>query len=223
MRKQDIAIPLLMGTLALLLATIPMWAHAQQQPGAKEQPGNEQVIIPQVDRREVKLPRMPSKDFEVGAFAGVYATQNFGTHAVGGIRLGYHLSEDIFVEGVLAQTKVSDEPLRAVIPAGIFPEPTEKLTYYNLSAGYNVLPGEVFIGSKRAKATAVYLIGGVGSTKLFDQRKLTFNFGLGMRLLLADRWAVQVDMRDHVFTHDLLGKKETTNNPELTTGITYYF
>src|SRR5204863_3310611 len=132
MRKQDIAIPLLMGTLALLLATIPIWAHAQQQPGAKEQPGNEQVIIPQVDRRDVKLPRMPSKDFEVGLFAGVYATQNFGTHAVGGIRLGYHLSEDIFVEGVLAQTKVSDEPLRAVIPAGIFPEPTEKLTYYNL-------------------------------------------------------------------------------------------
>jgi len=210
-------------TLTLILslaALVPAAAFAQATP---TQPANEQVVIPQVDRRDVKLPRMPSKDFEVGAFAGVYATQNFGTHAVGGIRLGYHLSEDIFVEGVLAQTKVSDEPLRAVIPAGIFPEPTEKLTYYNLSAGYNVLPGEVFIGSKRAKATAVYLIGGVGSTKLFDQRKLTFNFGLGMRLLLADRWAVQVDMRDHVFTHDLLGKKETTNNPELTTGITYYF
>ena len=210
-------------TLTLILslaALVPAAAFAQATP---TQPANEQVVIPQVDRRDVKLPRMPSKDFEVGAFAGVYATQNFGTHAVGGIRLGYHLSEDIFVEGVLAQTKVSDEPLRAVIPAGIFPEPTEKLTYYNLSAGYNVLPGEVFIGSKRAKATAVYLIGGIGSTKLFDQRKLTFNFGLGMRLLLADRWAVQVDMRDHVFTHDLLGKKETTNNPELTTGITYYF
>ena len=57
------------------------------------------MIQPQVDRREVKLPKYPSKDFEIGLYAGTYATQNFGSSLVGGVRLGYHISEDIFVRG----------------------------------------------------------------------------------------------------------------------------
>ena len=188
-----------------------------------EKPANEQVIVPQVERRAVKLPRFPSKDFEVGLFAGTYATKNFGTSAVGGLRAGYHLSEDIFIEGVYARTRVTDEAFRQILPGGIFPQPTSTLSYYNLSAGYNLLPGEVFIGSKRAKATAIYLIAGVGSTNFSQQRRQTFNFGLGGRLMLADRWALQVDMRDHVFSLDLLGKLQTTQNLELTGGLTYFF
>jgi outer membrane beta-barrel protein len=208
--------------IALLLAALaaaPL-VGAQTQTQA---PANEQVIVPEVDRREVKLPRFPSKDFEVGLFAGTYSTQNFGASFVGGLRLGYHITEDFFVEGVYAQTKVSDESFRQVLPGGVFPNRTETLSYYNLSAGYNLLPGEVFLGSKRAKATAVYLIGGIGSTKFNQQRNQTFNFGLGMRLLLADRWALQVDMRDHVFSLDLLGRRDSTHNLELTGGLTYFF
>lgn len=203
-----------------LLASIPIWAHAQSTPA---QPANEQVIVPQVDRRDVKLPRFPSKDFEFGVFAGTYSTENFGASGVAGLKAGYHITEDIFVEGRFAQTKVSDESFRQVLPGGIFSEPEKKLSYYNLSAGYNVLPGEVFIGSKRAKATAIYLVGGVGSTKFNDQRRQTFNFGLGLRLLLADRWALNVDLRDHIFSLDLLGKRQSTQNIELTGGLSFYF
>ena len=110
-----------------------------------------------------------------------------------------------------------------MLPGGVFADKKETLKYYNLSAGFNVLPGEVFIGSKRAKATAIYLIGGVGSTNFNQQRRQTVNFGLGTRLLLADRWALQVDMRDHVFSLDLLGKRQSTQNLELTSGLTFFF
>ena len=119
---------------------------------------------------------------------GTYATQNFGASLVGGVRLGYHLSEDFFVEGVYGRTKVSDETFRQILPGGIFPQQEEKLTYYNVSVGYNVLPGEVFFGSKYAKASSLYLIGGVGSTKFADQRQQTFNVGFGFRVLFSDRW-----------------------------------
>jgi len=215
MRTQQkiIVLPLLLAALA---------AQGQDKP-ASEKPANEQVVVPQVDRREVKLPRFPSKDFELGVFAGTYSTQNFGASAVGGLRLGYHITEDFFVEGVYAATKVTDESFRQILPGGVFANQKETLSYYNLSAGYNVLPGEVFIGSKRAKATAVYVIAGVGSTNFIQQRRQTFNFGLGMRLLLADRWALQVDMRDHVFSLDLLGRRQTTQNLELTGGLTFFF
>ncbi|HEY0857412.1 MAG TPA: outer membrane beta-barrel domain-containing protein [Albitalea sp.] len=203
---------------AAMLAIVSTAASAQTQ-----KPANEQVIVPEVERRELALPRFPSKDFEIGVFAGTYATQNFGASAIAGLKAGYHISEDVFVEARFAATRVTDESFRQVLPGGIFPNEKETLSYVNLSAGVNVLPGEVFIGSRRAKATAVYLIGGVGSTKFNDQRRQTVNFGLGMRLLLADRWALQVDMRDHVFSIDLLGKRETTQNLELTGGLSYYF
>jgi outer membrane beta-barrel protein len=222
-RKHDFAFSLLIGALAAVLASVPLWARAQQQPAEKEQPGNEQVIVPQVDRREVKLPRMPSNDFEAGVFAGTYSTQNFGSSVVGGVRLGYHITEDFFVEGVLAQTTVSDESFRQILPSGIFTSGKEKLSYYNLSAGYNVLPGEVFFGGKRAKASAMYLIAGVGSTKFDQQTRSTINFGLGVRVLLTDHAALQVDMRDHVFSLDLLGKRQSTNNLEMTGGVTFFF
>jgi outer membrane beta-barrel protein len=183
----------------------------------------EQVVVPEVARRDIQLPRFPSNDFEVGTFVGTYSTQNFGSSVVGGLRLGYHVTEDFFVEGVLAQTKVSDASFRQVLPGGIFPEETENLSYYNLSVGYNVLPGEVFIGGKHAKPFSLYVIGGVGSTSFNQQRKATFNFGSGMRVYFNDRVAVQIDARDHIFSLDLLGKNQTTQNLELTVGVTASF
>lgn len=211
-------------TLCLLvLAATSAAAWAQQAPST-QRPANEQVVVPQVERRDVKLPRFPSKDIEVGLFAGVYSTENFGASGVYGLRLGYHITEDFFVQANLAQTKVSDENFRQLLPGGgIFPQPEEKLTYYNLTAGWNVLPGEVFIGSNRAKATSLYLLGGIGSTKLAERRNSTLNFGVGFRALLADRAAVHVELRDHVFTIDLLGPRESTHNLELTAGFSWFF
>jgi len=207
--------------MALVASLVPNDAAAQAT--APQQPANEQVIVPQVDRREVKLPKIPSKDFELGVFGGTYSTQNFGSSAVGGVRLGYHLTEDVFVEGVYAQTKVSDENYRQILPGGVFPTPETTLSYYNLSVGYNLLPGEIFVGKNIAKASALYLIGGVGSTKFNNQRRQTFNVGFGLRVFLADWAAVQLDVRDHIFSLDILGRRENTQNPEITAGVTFFF
>lgn len=211
--------------LALLVAAVALPALAQTSPSTQApRPANEQVVVPQVDRRDVKLPKFPSKDFEVGAFAGVYSTENFGANPVYGLRLGYHITEDFFVQANLAQTKVSDEAFRQLLPGGgIFPEEEQKLTYYNLSAGWNILPGEGFLGANRAKATAVYLLAGIGSTKLVERRRQTMNFGVGMRMLLADRAGIHLELRDHVFSTDLLGPRQTTHNVELTGGFAWYF
>jgi outer membrane beta-barrel protein len=205
------------------LATLALLGNGSAFAQQTSRPDSNQVVVPEVERRDIKLPKFPSKDIAVGLFAGTYATQNFGAAAVFGGRLGYHITEDWFVEGTLGQSTVTDEAFRQVLPGGIFVNPEEKLSYYNVSAGYNLLPGEAFPTAKRAKATAIYLIAGIGSTKFNDQRSQTVNFGLGGRLLLTDRAAVQFDMRDHVFSLDLLGKRQSTHNLELTGGFTYYF
>lgn len=204
--------------LALVTLTSSVYALA-----ADPAPATEQVIVPGVTRRDVRLPRFPSNDFELGAFVGTYSTQNFGSSTVGGLRLGYHITEDFFAEAVVAQTQVSDTNYRQILPGGIFATELENLNYYNLSVGYNVLPGEVFFGTTRAWPFSLYVIGGVGSTSFNQQRRSTFNFGSGLRVYFNDTFSVQIDARDHIFSLDLLGKNQTTQNLEFTIGLTAAF
>jgi len=196
------------------------WSALAADPPA---PPNDQVVVPQVDRRDLEVPKFPSNDFEFGLYTGSYSTQNFGTSWVYGAKVGYHITEDFFVEGVYGQTKVSDELFRQILPGGIFLQDTEKLAYYNLSIGYNLFPGEIFIGGRRARPSQFYLIAGFGSTKFVDQKKPTFNAGFGYRVYLADWVALQLDLRDHIFSLDLLGKRENTQNVEFTGGLSFYF
>jgi outer membrane beta-barrel protein len=211
---------------ALTLAAACSWCAAQT---TTPQPSNEQVIQPQVERREVKLPKYPSKDFELGAYVGTYAMQNFGSSLVYGVRLGYHISEDIFVQAVYGQTTVTDEAFRQILPGGIFAQPEETLKYYNLSVGYNILPGEVFWGRSTAFASSLYVIAGIGNTnfvasdKVNHRNRQTINYGAGIRVLFHDRISVQMDMRQHVFDLDILGKNESTKNLEWTGGVSFYF
>jgi outer membrane beta-barrel protein len=207
---------------ALLAAGLPAWAQ-NAAPNPAPQP-TEQVIVPQVDRRDMKLPRFASNDFSVGLFAGSYATQNFGNSAVSGLRLGYHVTEDIFVEGSFGRTKVSDEDFRVVFPGvGIFPTPKQTLSYYNVVAGYNLLPGEVFFGRSNAKISQGYVVAGVGSTDFAGQKRQTITAGFGLRVVFKDWLAVQADVRDHIFSLDLLGKRQNTQNIEISAGITFFF
>jgi outer membrane beta-barrel protein len=214
---------------ALALAAWAPQAWAQSAPagsagGATTAPsGTEQVIDPQVARREIKLPKYPSRDVAVGLYVGTYATQNFGSSAVAGMRLSYHVTEDIFVDATLGQTKVSDEAFRQVLPGGIFANKSETLRYWGVSAGYNVLPGEVFLGRSNAKASQGYVLAGIGNTDFAGQSRQTLHIGFGVRLILGDRWAVQADVRDHMYSLDLLGLRQSTQNLEVTGGLSFYF
>ena len=216
-------LPALSLTAGLAIVASPSFAQMTSSPPPAPKPPNEQVIEPAVPRRDVRVPKIPNNDFIAGAFLGTYATEDFGTSFVYGVRLGYHITEDFFVEGVYGTTKVSDENFRQILPGGVFPEKEETLSYYNLSVGYNILPGEVFFGSKYAMASALYLIAGVGSTKFLEQSKQTINVGLGLRVFLKDWAALQVDFRDHIYSLDLLGQSKSTQNLELTFGATFFF
>jgi outer membrane beta-barrel protein len=215
---------MLAGLLVLLSAAWPaVWAQTGSSAPASPAGSSEPTIVPQVERRELKLPRIPSKDIEIGLLAGVYNAQNFGASGLAGLRLGYHLTEDFFVEGEFGRTKVSDQSFRAILPGGVLASGDESLGYATLSLGWNLLPGEVFLGSRQARATQVFLLGGIGSTDFVGQKRQTVNLGLGMKVFTAQRWALRVDMRDHLYTLDLLGKRERTHNLQLNAGVSYFY
>ena len=189
-------------------------------PPSAEGPG--QVIDPEVERRKIKEPAIDREDFELGAFAGIMSIEDFGSDVVYGARLAYHVTEGFFVEAAVGQSEAGETSFE-ILSGGATLLDDRKLTYYNLSLGYNILPGEVFIGEGRAFNTNLYLIAGLGSTRFADDDRFTVNFGAGYRFLLTDTLALHLDFRDHLFDIDLLGEEKTVHNLEATLGITVFF
>ena len=198
------------------------FGREEAPPPSAEPPG--QVIDPQVERREVKEPAIDREDFEIGAFVGIMGIEDFGSNVSYGVRLAYHMTEGFFVEGTVGQSKgglTSFEVLSG--GASLITDSERTMTYYNLNLGYNILPGEVFIGEGRAYNTNLYLIAGLGSTGFAGDDRFTVNFGAGYRFLLTDAVALHLDFRDHLFDIDLLGEEKTAHNLEAHLGFTVFF
>jgi len=183
----------------------------------------EQVVRPELERREVKEADIDTEDFEIGAFAGVMSVEDFGTNLVYGARLGYHVTEYVFVEASYGRTDTDETSAERFGGFQILQDSDRTLDYYNLSFGFNLLPGESFVGSRWAFTSDFYLIGGVGSTSFAGDDLFTWNIGFGYRVLVNDWLALRADARDHVFDVDLLGESNTTHNLEFTGGISIFF
>jgi len=198
------------------------FGNDEAPPPTAEPPG--QVIDPQVERREIKEPKIDREDFEIGAFVGVMGIEDFGSDLSYGVRLAYHITEGFFMEATVGQSEgglTSFEVLSG--GARLITDSERTLTYYNLNVGYNILPGEVFLGEGRAYNTNLYLIAGLGSTEFAGDDRFTVNFGAGYRFLLNDSVALHLDFRDHLFDIDLLGEEKTAHNLEGHLGFTVFF
>jgi outer membrane beta-barrel protein len=184
----------------------------------------EPVIEPELERRTITEADIDSEDFEVGAFVGVMSVEDFGTNFVYGARVAYHVTEDIFTEAAIGRTDTDETSFEKLSGgAKVLSNNDRKLTYYNISLGWNILPGEVFIGRGHAFNSALFLIGGVGNTDFADDNHFTINVGAGYRLLLNDWIALRIDVRDHTYNSDLLGDDERKHNLEATGGVSIFF
>lgn len=212
------------GLVAVLLLGMPLLATAQPPAPRGEGEGEgEQPLEPQVARQNISVPRIDARDIEIGAYAGVLHLEHFGSHPVFGARLGYHLTEDFFLEANLGFSEASDEAFAHNGGFGVFGGRTEDLEYLHVSLGFNALPGEVFVGRGRALTSALFFSAGVGNTRFADDDYFTFNLGVGFRVLPTDWLTLRLDVREHVFETDILGESEWTYNLELNIGLGVYF
>jgi outer membrane beta-barrel protein len=204
------------------------WFHRGEKPGSQvvtgEPTGEPSIVEPQVNRRAVKTPKIKAKDIELGVYFGALSIQDFGTNPLYGLRAAYHVSEDIFLEGFLARSKAGTTSLEDVFPdISVVGTAGRHFTYYDIDLGYNVLPGEIFVGRGRAFNSALYVTFGMGDVKFAGKDQFALNFGVGERLLLTDWLAVHLDVRDHVFESDLTSRTKNVHNIEATLGLTTFF
>jgi outer membrane beta-barrel protein len=210
--------------LGLALGVGSLTGCARGRATVAEDTSQPPVIEPDVARREIEVPKIDTEDFEVGITLGQISVEDFGVNTVTGARFAYHVTEGFFVElaGGKADTELTSfERLSGA--AQLLTESEREYSYYNVSLGYNIFPGEHFIGKNRAMNTETYVIGGVGKTEFAGDDRFTINFGIGMRIMPLDWLAVHGDIRDHVFDIDLLGQEKTSHNLEATLGVTFFF
>ena len=183
------------------------------------------MIEPDVARRDVKVANIDSENFEVGFSAGELSVEDFGVNSVTGLRFAYHISESFFLEGAGRPNDGWEDELRDPERlCGVAHRFAAGVSYYDVSFGYNILPGEGFIGKNRAWNTADVFDRRRGQDDVrrrrsFHRRTSAWEFGL----MPLDWLAVHADVRDHIFDIDLLGTMKRTHNIELGVGLTFFF
>lgn len=223
---------LLLGAVALLPGCawlLPGGDAAEQEEvvlSSDEEPTSipPRVIEPEVERREVRVARIDSENVELGVYYGALSIEDFGTNPVQGITAAYHVTEDLFFQATFGRSKAGRTSYETLGGAVQLLTPSERrFTYYGLSLGYNLFPGEVYIGRNLAMNSSLYLLGGIGSTKFAGDQRFTVNFGAGYRILPTDWLAIHIDVQDRVFQSDLLGRDKLTNNIGAHLGVTVFF
>ena len=224
--ESRILILLLRGAIlaaATGLIASPVLADAADEPEIRNDTPDP-VYDPELDRREMKRPKIDNEDFEVGPCFGFMSVVYVGVNPVYGLRLAYHISEDFFVEGEAGRTDTEETSFERLSGgAPLLSDDEREFTYYSVSFGWNVLPGEGFIGQGWSFSSGLYVIGGAGLTEFAGDDRFTANWGFGYRFLARDYLAVHATLRDYMFDIDLLGSEKRAHNIEGSFSVTWFF
>ncbi len=182
------------------------------------------IFDPKVERREVERDAINTENWELGAYYGIISIEDFGSTELTGARLAYHVTEDFFIEVSYAETTAglsSFERLNGNIV--LLTDKQRDYSYYNVSLGFNFLPGEGFIGDQLAFSTSLYFLTGLGATDFAGEQRSTIMVGGGYRVLFTDWFAWHLTLRDSFYDIELLGSAKTANDLEISTSFTIFF
>ncbi len=181
------------------------------------------LIPPDVKPEPVDESLIDTENFEFTAFAGLLSIEDFESSVLYGGRLTYHLSEDLFIEGSYGMAEGGKTSFEKLALAELISDSDRDYTYYSANVGWNVFPGEAFIGRRYAVNTNFYLTAGVGSTDFAGDSRFTVNFGAGFQALMFDFMALHFNVREHMFDIDVVGEKKTSINTEVSLGVSVFF
>lgn len=185
------------------------------------------VIDPNVVRLGLKDAEIDDENFEIGVFVGFMSVEHFGTHEVYGARAAWHVSEDLFFEANYGMVSVDRTPAEDISDSNFFTDDERDFTYYNLSLGFNVLPGEVFMTENWAFNSSIYVVAGGGTVEFLGEKEFALNVGMGLRLIATDAIAVHILFQDIMTDKpkelNIQGQEGSAHNMQYTTSLTYFF
>jgi outer membrane beta-barrel protein len=200
----------------VVLTPAGLWAQSESEDSTT-------LIEPEVERVEFDESLIDALDFEMAIYAGMLAVENFDTNPVIGLKIGYHISEDFFVQASYGTSEVGETSFEKLTGgAPLLSDDEREIEYYLFSLGYNLFPGETFFTDSTTFNTVLYLSGGIGSTDFAGDDRHTIAFAVGHRTLFADGFSLDIEMRDLIFDVDIFGSQETTHNLEFTFSLNLF-
>ena len=220
--------------LIVVLATLPgcttvrHWFHRDRAVAVIPESADEnapppRVVDPEVSRRKITVPKVRSRNIEVGINYGVLSIEDFGTHPEYGVTAAYHVTEDWFFQAEAGRATAGETSFETLSGIQLLTGSERRFTYYDLSLGYNFLPGEAFLGRGHAMTSNFYLIGGIGGIDFAGDTKFAVNFGAGYCVVPTNWLAVHITVQDRTYESSLFGSNKLTNNIEARIGTTVFF
>jgi outer membrane beta-barrel protein len=207
----------------LLVALLGMGFLTSTELAAQSEEEESSLIEPQVERVDFDESLIDSYDFELALYAGFLAIDNFDTNLVTGLKIGYHVSEDFFVQASYGTSEVGETSFEKLTGgAPLLSDDEREIEYYLISLGFNLFPGETFFTDSTTFNTVLYVSGGIGSTDFAGSDRHTIAYSVGHRTLFADGFSLDVEMRDLIFDMDIFGTEDTTHNLEFTLALNFF-
>lgn len=206
-----------------ILLLLSLFFSASTWAAEEKQSNSEQIIQPKVVTQDISISKIDTEDFEVGAFFGLYTSEDFGSAAVQGINISYHVTEGLFVEATLGRTTLNRTSAEKQFNFDTLSGEDRELTYTSVMLGWNMLPGETYFGDSWAFPMALYLVSGIATTDFAGEDRATAAIGLGYRLLITDYMAFHLDFRLHSYKVVVLTEERTTKNTLMHTGVSFFF
>lgn len=179
------------------------------------------VIDPDKRVASVQAAAIDTEHFELGAYAGLMAVEDFNTNPVTGISFSYHINRKF-----IAQVNYG----RSTVERAAFEEFNDQyfledydFKYLNLLAGYNLLDGRSFLGKRRKFNSAIYLMAGVADVSFANNEVTGMVLGVSYKTVITDWLTLNLDFRDTIFNREFLNDDKKTNNTEILVGLNALF
>jgi len=221
--QRILLIALVMG-FSQLLSTSTFAAQDEDDSERDTGVSNVRVFDPQVERREVDRDAIDSENWELGVHYGIISIEDFGSTEITSFSAAYHVTEDFFVSLNYGETEAglsSFERLSGNVV--LLTDEQRQYSHYSVALGFNLLPGEGFMGKDLAFTSSFYFLTGLGSTDFAGDTRSTVLLGGGYQVLFNDWLSMHMSLKDHFYDIELLGSAKTANDLEISTGFTIFF
>jgi len=202
----------------LLLFGLPM-AKAEEQ----EDNGSVTIIEPSKKVSKPTSATIEAGDFELGVYYGSLSVEDFATNPVQGISLNYHFTSKLSTQISYASSDVGRATFEDVVGGDFLSADDEEFNYIQVQAGYQVLHGRSFLGSKQRFNSYLYLYGGLESVQFARNDEIGFTFGSRYKLVVSENITLNIDLQDHFFEREFIADKKYTNNIEFSIGLNALF
>ncbi|AWB67356.1 outer membrane beta-barrel domain-containing protein [Saccharobesus litoralis] len=209
--------------LTAICSVLPLFSLATQ---ANERAGldDDVPVKPNVERRQILEDKLDNENFEFGLQAGALSIEDFGTSGMLGAHFSYHMTEFFYLKAKALSASAGKTSFERLVPSSpLLTDSQRELTHIGLNVGYNLMPGETFIGKNLAFNNVFSIELGAGTTEFAGDDKFTMNFAANYRVFFTDWITWDLTMADMIFDTQVTGESKTTHNLSFATGVAFYF